>query len=143
MGARGKKRRRADGSIAGKPAPVHFGIRGQKAFDALEAVPTDTLSAAVNICWRYRSPDGGPIGDWQLEDQFNEIDRLAEHEGVDGASLGTRAEKLVDLLSGAMGQALYALDGDTLAVDPVLLEYAATSAMNNSNERLTWPPSGE
>jgi hypothetical protein len=141
MGVRGKKRHRADGSIAGKPTQWHFGAGGPRSFDALEVVPTETLAAAVDICWRYRPSDGGPIGDGDLEDQFDEIHRLAEREGVDGVSLGTRADKLADLLSGPAGQALYTLDDDTLTVDPALLEHAATSAIDNSNKPIVWRPS--
>lgn len=143
MGARGKKRRRADGSIAGIPTQGHFGAGRSRRFDALDIVPPDSLAAAVSVCWRYRASDGVPIGDGDLEDQFDEIDLLAEREGVDGTSLGTRADKLADLLGGPAGQALYTLDDDTLTVDPALLEHAATSAIDNSNKPIVWPPSEE
>ena len=141
MGARGKKRRRADGSIAGKRVQTHFGRTPHPEYVEHEPVPVDALASALAICWQHRPSDGSPMGDWDIEDQFDEIDRLAERERVDGSSLGTRADKLADLLTKAVGAPLYTLNGDTPVVDKALLEFAASSPVDDSDKPLAWPPS--
>lgn len=116
---------------------------GPPSYEQLEPVPTDTLARAVAICWRYRPADGGPMGDGDIEDQYDEIGALADKEGVDSSALGTRADKLAELLTTPAGRALYAIEDEGLVVDEGLLEFAATSDVDDSIDPLSWPPSSE
>lgn len=140
MGARGKKRRRADGSIAGKRKHGRADLGRATACEALDAVPLDALTEATGITWRYMPSEGSEISDWDLEDQCNEIRTLAASYGIDSESLACRAEKLVDLLRSPAGDALYHLDGDKPVVDDALLQFAATAEADNSNALWFWPP---
>ena len=139
MGARGKKRRRADGSIAGKPGRGRFNFGGAPAFEAVEAMPAHVLEEAAQICWGYMPLDGSEISDWDVEDECEEISALAALHGVDSERLGVRAEKLVNLLRSPQGHGLYTLDGNRLHVDEALLEFAATAKADNSNSPLLLP----
>lgn len=139
MGARGKKRRRADGSIAGKPRHSGSDFGRAPAFEALDAFPVNALAEAAAVTWRYSPSDGSGTGDGDLEDQCDEIRALAELHGIDDESLAVRAEKLVNLLRSPTGEAWYRLDGDKPVVDNALLEFAATAEADNSDAPLIWP----
>jgi hypothetical protein len=142
VGARGKKRRRADGTIAGKPKQGGIGYSGAPAHEELESVPLRSLAAAIEISRRYVPLDDGAVADWDWESEFEEIEALATKEGVDRESLAIRAEKLVDLLRKPGGEQLYTLDGTNLVIDDVLLEFAATTPIDTSNKPLIWPRPG-
>lgn len=139
MGARGKKRRRADGTIADKPRHDRAPLSRSAAFEALAPVPAQALTEAAEITWRYMPSDGSEISDWDVEEQCDEIRALAPRYGVDDESLAVRAEKLVNVLRSPAGRALYDLNGDKLVVNNALLEFAATAEADNSNAPLIWP----
>lgn len=139
MGARGKRRRRADGSIAGKPKQVALG--GGR-YEELGAVLPATLAGSVEISRRYVPLDGRDVEDWDWEAEAEEMDAFAEREGVDAESLAVRAGKLIDLLRLPSGQELYRIDGDRVVIDRALLEHAATIPIDDSSAPLVWPVGG-
>ena len=146
MGARGKKRRRADGSVAGKagiaqPRPV-LPQMPEVIYEALDPVPVDVLAAAVDIGYRYVPLDGSEPDkgcDWDWESMFDAIDALASVEGVDNESLSARTYKLIKLLNSSQNQGLYSIEDGKVVVDSAVLEFAASSPTDNSNKPLLWP----
>lgn len=140
MGARGKKRKRKDGSIAsGKIMPPSW-REGPYKYRQLPPVVVDDLLAAITIIDQHASlDDDGPWGDWDIEDMFDAIDEYADTRGINAHALGARAEKLSNLLIIPENRSLYSRDNDgSVSVNLDLLEFAATSPIDSSNKPLHW-----
>lgn len=132
MGARGRKRRRADGSVAsGKQKPSSV---------LLDPVPADTLAEAVAIGLRYADAELGHGFDY-TDSMFDELNDLAERRAIDVVALGTRAEKLVEALDRPENQGLLTVHagGRDISIDPALLNFAASSPVDDSSQPLRWP----
>lgn len=138
MGARGKKRQRADGSTAsGKSSSAISASR--PAYEDQDAVPADALLQATEI---FRAADPGAARTIELAfDTLDKIDALAVQHGVDKIALGIRAEKLANLLERLGESVLWSAgDSESLQIDKNLLEYAAATHIDDSNKPLRWPP---
>ena len=142
MGARGKKRKRQDGSIAsGKIMPSSWIQRSPK-YRQLPPVFVDDLLVAMTIIDQHASLDSGnAMSDWDIEDIFEAIDEYADTRGINAEALGIRAEKLNDFLRVPENKHLYSRDDDgRVSVNINLLEFAATSPIDDSNKPLHWQP---
>lgn len=142
MGARGKKRKRKDGSIAsGKVVPPSW-RGGPYKHEQFPAVDMGDLLAAITIIDQHASLDNdGPWGDWDIEDIHDAIDEYANTRKINADALGTRAEKLNDFLIIPENKSLYSRDNDgRVSVNLDLLKFAATSPIDDSNKPLHWQP---
>lgn len=145
MGARGKKRRRNDGSVASRKAAPRSA--SPRIYDDMDAVPLEVLVQAVAIENRYvpinyalhaAVGDGG--WDDASEDALRDIDRLAKDRGLETDAVNIRVGKLAELLREPDREHLYSIaDDGTVSIDAALLQHAATTHVDNSNVRLSWP----
>lgn len=145
MGARGKKRRRNDGSVATGKAPPRSAT--PRIYDDMDAIPLEVLAKAVTIENRHvplnharhaAVRDGG--WDDASEDALEDIDRLAEDRGLETDAVNIRVGKLAELLREPGREHLYSIaDDGTVSIDAALLQHAATTHVDNSNVRLSWP----
>lgn len=138
MGARGKKRRRADGSIAGGKTPV---VAAQSEEYLLEPVPTQALFEAVSEYLVTEAMSNAGL-DALLEERYlgdagTPTDRIADRFDIDVESLNGRADRLTMLITKQSG--LHRMEDGKLAwIDPALLEHAASVELSWSRE-LRWP----
>jgi hypothetical protein len=113
----------------------------------MDAIPLEVLAKAVTIENRHvplnharhaAVRDGG--WDDASEDALEDIDRLAEDRGLETDAVNIRVGKLAELLREPGREHLYSIaDDGTVSIDAALLQHAATTHVDNSNVRLSWP----
>lgn len=118
MGARGKKRRRKDGSIASGRL-----VQAQLMPDhVIEPVPAAALSEAMQdyLASEFMSDD-------ELEDTdgVGILDAIADRYDVDADSLAMRADRLAMFLR-RRGDIERASDSKSISIEPALFEHAAS-----------------
>lgn len=145
MGARGKKRRRNDGSVATGKAVTRS--LPPLVYDDMYPVPPEVLAEAMTIENRYvpishdihAAVRAGHWDDASME-VLGEVERLARDRGAEYDAVNVRSGKLAELLREPDREHLYSIAEDgTVTIDEDLLKYAATAPVDNSNIRLRWP----
>lgn len=138
MAARGKKRRRADGSIAsGKASPSKAMI--DEYF--LDPVPQEALFEAVTEYLITNDMNDAGL-DALLEKRFlgeggTPTGKIADRFHIDTESLEGRADRLTLLITKRTG--LHRFENDKLVwIEPALLSHAASVELTWSRE-LSWP----
>lgn len=147
MGARGKKRRRKDGSVADgrlkQPAIAPLQIMETEA----DPVPPELLERSLTIRNRHRPFD--PLAQAKMTDEElfeadeaegREIHELANDDAIETALI-IRGLNLEAYLERPENRYLYSIAEDgTVTTDETLLRYAATIPMtDHPDDALQWP----
>lgn len=138
MGARGKKRRRADGSVA---SGKEVNIQAKDLDDyPIHPVPAQALFENLSESLLFEAMTDAEINDWLDSDSSEgrpESDRIAERYDINRGSLEDRTDKLTLLLAKRDG--LHRMeDGKLVWIEPALLDHAASVEMTWNSE-LRWP----
>lgn len=148
MGARGKKRKRADGSVAdGRDKPLSYVSEPEWAYDP---VSTQALSMAMTIRNRFFPIDRQAYAemiervgelDIQYELASDDLAALAGMTGADEEALGVRAEQLWIFLREPHAAEFYTVTQDgEVRVDVDLLAYVANKhATASLKDKVAWP----
>ena len=140
MGARGKKRKRADGSVAdGRDKPLSYMSEPEWTYDP---VTTQALSMAMTIRNRFFPIDRQAYAemvdrvgelDMQYELASDDLSALADVTGCDEEALGVRAEQLWIFLRQPEAAGFYTITPEgEVRVDAELLSYVANSNWEQS-----------
>ncbi len=148
MGARGKKRKRADGSVAdGRDKPLSYMSEPEWTYDP---VTTQALSMAMTIRNRFFPIDRQAYAemvdrvgelDMQYELASDDLSALADVTGCDEEALGVRAEQLWIFLRQPEAAGFYTITPEgEVRVDAELLSYVANKRATASlKDKVQWP----
>jgi len=137
MGARGKKRKRADGSVASGQA---MGTQPRLNTEIDEPVGEVSSEAILAIMpFMVGSP---PTNDIESEADTRAFDRaltdVSIKHAVDEDDLGSRGSRLGWLLDFKRPDLMSRLPDGTLQIDAKLLDFAATHDVRNRDALLEW-----
>lgn len=137
MGARGKKRKRADGTIAGRQLTItSAGIDAYNDRPVAE-VSVEAIREIMPLILRVRD-----FGENEVEeDGFayqDALDAVAGKHGVEDDALDYRANRLGWLVESWRPDLLETLPDGTLVIDPRIIEFAATSDPRNPDTIIKW-----
>lgn len=148
MGARGKKRKRADGSVAdGRDKPLSYMSEPEWTYDP---VSTQALSMAMTIRNRFFPIDRQAYAemvervgelDMQYELASDDLAALAGMTGADEEALGVRAEQLWIFLREPKATEFHTVTPEgEVRVDADLLAYVANKRATASiKDKIAWP----
>jgi hypothetical protein len=137
MGARGKKRKRADGTIAGRQQTITSARIDAHSDRPVAEVSVEAIREILPLLLRVRD-----LSESELEEDgfaFQDaLDAAAERHGVEDDALDFRANRLGWLVESWRPDLLEKLPDGTLVIDPRIIEFAATSDPRNPDTMIKW-----